>query len=81
MAALGAGQDINYEGASGSVNVNATGDVPSAYIIWAVSSTNQFYTFQVFPESLVVTLAPAGAFAQALSASPTAAAWSDSAQE
>lgn len=76
-AALGAHQDINYEGASGSVNLNATGDVPSSYIIWAVNATNQLYAYQFFPESLVLSFIP-GVFPQVPYGGPVAApSWSE----
>ncbi len=74
LAAIGAHQNVNYEGASGSVNLNATGDVPAPYIIWAVNSSNQLYTFQFFPESLVLSFIP-GVFPQIVSNGPAAAAW------
>ncbi len=75
LSALHAGQDVNYEGASGSVNVNATGDVPSSFILWAVNGTNQLYTFLIFPESLVVALSPSGALPQIPFGGPAVAAW------
>jgi ABC-type branched-subunit amino acid transport system substrate-binding protein len=37
-AALVAGMDVNYEGASGSVDINANGDVPGDYGIWQVQN-------------------------------------------
>ncbi len=79
-AALETGQDVNYEGASGSVNVNATGDVPAAMIVWAVDGANQLYTKDIFNESLVVSIQPPGTFAPPSLASGflIAAAWGDS---
>lgn len=44
---------INYEGASGSVNLDQYGDPGSGYAIWGINTTNQIYTVAVYPESLV----------------------------
>lgn len=74
LTAIGAHQDINYEGASGDVNLNAAGDVPTSYIIWAVNASNQLYTLLFFPESLVLSFIPGG-FPQILSGGPVAASW------
>jgi ABC-type branched-subunit amino acid transport system substrate-binding protein len=35
-AALKSGMDINYEGASGSIDFDANGDVPGLYDVWAI---------------------------------------------
>ncbi len=60
LAAITAGVPVNYEGASGSLNLNATGDPLSGYVVWAVQSgTNQLYNLQIFPESLVTNLVAA----------------------
>ena len=56
LSALGSGQGVNYEGASGSVNLNAQGDPLSGYIVWGANSTGQATVSQIFPESLVTSL-------------------------
>jgi len=48
--------DINYEGASGAVDIDALGDPFSGYAIWGVNSTNKIVTLHYYPESLVRTL-------------------------
>ncbi len=75
---LGAGHDIDYNGASGSVDVGAHGDVPGSYVIWGVNTTNQIVTREFFNESLVVLLSPPNTYApRPLSpASLLAAVWS-----
>lgn len=60
---FGLGHEIDYEGASGGVDVGPHGDVPSAMIIWGVNATNQFITVAFFPEALVASLLPPGTFA------------------
>jgi len=60
LTELAAGHDIDYEGASGSVNINSLGDPLSGYVVWAVNGTShQAYNREIFPESLVVSLLPA----------------------
>lgn len=51
--------DIDYEGASGSLNLDQYGDPGSGYAIWGINSTNQIYTVKVYPESLVNTIVSA----------------------
>jgi neutral amino acid transport system substrate-binding protein len=51
-----AGRDIDYEGASGSVNINEFGDALSGYVIWGVNATGRAVNLQIFPEGLVVDL-------------------------
>ncbi|HEY7587960.1 MAG TPA: ABC transporter substrate-binding protein [Thermoplasmata archaeon] len=56
LTALGAGQDVDYEGASGSVNIDQYGDPFSGYIVWNVTTSNSLDIRAIFPESLVTTL-------------------------
>jgi len=56
LGALGAGQDVNYEGASGSVDINAQGDPFSGYIVWNLTTSNSLSIKEIFPESLVNSL-------------------------
>ena len=79
VSALAGGQGVNYEGASGSVNVNATGDVPSGMIIWGVNATDRLVTKEIFDEALVVSILPAGTFQSPAfhAAVLVAAAWAD----
>jgi hypothetical protein len=57
--AIANNSDINYEGASGAVDLDALGDPFSGYAIWGVNSTNKIVTLHYYPESLVRTLLPA----------------------
>jgi len=56
LTAIGNGQGVNYEGASGSLNLNANGDPTSGYIVWGVNRTNALTINHIFPESLVISL-------------------------
>jgi len=59
VSELAAGHDIDYEGASGSVNIDSLGDPLSGYVVWAVNSaTGKAFNKEIFPESLVVSLLP-----------------------
>lgn len=53
---LDAKADINYEGASGSLNLDQYGDPMSGYGIWGINATNKIYTVAIYPESLVTSL-------------------------
>jgi ABC-type branched-subunit amino acid transport system substrate-binding protein len=55
-AALDSKAAVNYEGASGSVNLDKYGDPASGYAIWGINATNQIYTVAYYPESLVNTI-------------------------
>ena len=59
LTEIAAGRGIDYEGASGAVNIDNLGDPFSGYIVWGVNATGQAINTQVFPESLVQTLLPA----------------------
>ena len=61
-AQLDAKTDVNYEGASGSLNLDQYGDPMSGYGIWGINATNKIYTVAFYPESLVTTLVSAQAF-------------------
>ena len=54
VADINAGQAINYEGASGSLNWNSFGDPTSSYEIWGMSMQNQITELQFFPEAQVI---------------------------
>lgn len=54
--ALSSGKAINYEGASGSVNLDAHGDPTSGYVVWNVTKSNSLSIKEIFPESLVINL-------------------------
>ena len=58
LTEIAAGHDIDYEGASGSVNINSLGDPLSGYIVWAVNNTGGAYNKEIFTESYVVSLLP-----------------------
>jgi len=57
-AEIASGHDIDYEGASGSVELDAVGDPTGAYAIWGVDGAGRLETRDVFPESLVIALLP-----------------------
>ncbi|HEY5538945.1 MAG TPA: ABC transporter substrate-binding protein [Thermoplasmata archaeon] len=59
LTEIAAGNDINYEGASGAADIDDLGDSLSGYIVWAVNATNAFVNKEVFSETLVVSLLPA----------------------
>jgi len=48
--------DINFEGASGSLNLDQFGDPLSGYGIWGINSTNKIYTVAFYSESTVAGL-------------------------
>jgi len=56
---LAAGRDIDYEGASGSVNIDDLGDPSSGYIVWGVDAAEQWEVREIYPEALVQSLLPA----------------------
>lgn len=56
LAELAAGRDINYNGASGPVNINLYGDIPGPYVIWGVDAGNRLYVKQYYSEGVVVGL-------------------------
>jgi len=59
-AALDAGTEINYEGASGAVDLDTFGEPLSGYAIWGTDdTTNQIETLEYFNEATVVAMLPA----------------------
>jgi branched-chain amino acid transport system substrate-binding protein len=56
LTALAAGQDVDYDGASGAVDIDSHGDPFSGYIVWNVTSSNTLSIKEIFPESLVTSL-------------------------
>jgi len=57
---LSKGNDIDYEGASGGVNIDLLGDPKSGYIVWGVNDTTlHWFTKEMFNETFVSGLAPA----------------------
>ena len=70
LTEIAAGRGVNYEGASGAVNINALGDPLSGYIVWGVNATNKWRVDKIYDESEVTALLPAPAlFASMLEAS------------
>jgi ABC-type branched-subunit amino acid transport system substrate-binding protein len=60
LAALTASGDVDYEGSSGSVNIDSLGDPLSGYIVWGVNdTTDRWEVDEIYPEALVVSLLPA----------------------
>ncbi len=54
-AAIDAGTDIDYGGASGAVNLDTYGDPLSGYGIWGVNSTGKIVTLKTYDENPVGT--------------------------
>lgn len=62
LTEIAAGRDINYEGASGAVNLDTLGDPLSGYGIWGINNQQNVTTLAFFNEQLVVQMlgAPPG---------------------
>lgn len=56
LSAIKAGKAVDYEGATGALDLNANGDPTSGYIVWNVTKSNSLSINQIFPESLVISL-------------------------
>lgn len=65
-ASLDSKTATNYEGASGSVNLDKFGDPGSGYAIWGINGTNQIYTVAYYPESLVNTIVGASSLSMSV---------------
>lgn len=66
LTEIAAGRDINYEGASGAVNLDSLGDPLSGYGIWGIDANQDIETLEFFDEATVVDLvqnAPPGPLA------------------
>lgn len=75
VAEIAAGRDINYEGASGAVDLDQWGDPFSAYIVWGVNATTDaLETLIIYDEAFVGSLLPAPQPMPGLGISPTWAA-------
>jgi branched-chain amino acid transport system substrate-binding protein len=55
LTEIAAGHQINWEGAAGSENFDANGDVRGSYEIWGVNSTYQIYRIAFIPDSIITT--------------------------
>jgi len=53
LTALAGGGDVNWEGAAGSEDFDAVGDVRGSYEIWGVNSSFQLYRVAFIPESII----------------------------
>ncbi|TLZ52736.1 MAG: hypothetical protein E6K18_02385 [Methanobacteriota archaeon] len=58
LTEIAAGHDLNYEGASGALNLDKYGDPLSGYGIWGTNATNKITTLQYFNEQTVVSMLP-----------------------
>src|SRR5205807_8195719 len=54
LSALSGG-DVNWEGAAGSEDFDANGDVRGSYEVWGVNSTFQLYRIAFIPESTITS--------------------------
>jgi ABC-type branched-subunit amino acid transport system substrate-binding protein len=59
VAEIAAGRDIDWEGAAGSENFDANGDVTGPYEIWGANSTFQLVQLAFIPESIIQPSPPA----------------------
>jgi branched-chain amino acid transport system substrate-binding protein len=55
LTEIAAGHSINWEGAAGSENFDANGDVRGSYEVWGVNSTYQIYRVAFIPDSIITT--------------------------
>ncbi len=65
LTEIAAGRDINYEGASGFVDLDEFGDVGSDYEIWRISDLGQFEQVTRIPESDLTPSPPAPSYVPA----------------
>lgn len=56
LTEIAAGRDINYEGASGAVNLDSLGDPLSGYGIWGIDANQKIETLEFFDEATVVDM-------------------------
>ena len=56
LTEIAAGHGINYEGASGSLNLDQYGDPLSGYAIWGIDSNNKIQTVAYFSGATVIQL-------------------------
>jgi len=56
VARFAAGGDIDYDGASGALNLDQYGDPLSGYAIWGINATNRIYTVAEYNETTVVEM-------------------------
>jgi len=55
-AAIDSSTDVDYDGASGAVNLDTYGDPLSGYGIWGVNITGKIITLKTYDESTVVAM-------------------------
>ena len=55
LTALSGGGDVNWEGAAGSEDFDANGDVRGSYEVWGVNSTFQIVRVAFIPDSSIPT--------------------------
>src|SRR5213594_3784896 len=58
LTSLAAGGSVNWEGAAGSEDFDANGDVRGPYEVWGVNSTFQIVRLAFIPESSIQTAPP-----------------------
>lgn len=55
LTEIAAGHNVDWEGAAGSENFDANGDVRGSYEVWGVGTTFQIYRVAFIPESIITT--------------------------
>src|SRR5437773_11216202 len=58
LTALSGGGDVNWEGAAGSEDFDANGDVRGPYEVWGVNSSFGIYRIAFIPESSIQPAPP-----------------------
>jgi branched-chain amino acid transport system substrate-binding protein len=58
LTEIAAGRDVDWEGAAGSENFDANGDVTGPYEIWGVNATFKIVRLAFIPESLIQPAPP-----------------------
>lgn len=75
LAEIAAGRDIDYEGASGSVNIDSLGDPFSGYVVWGVNAQGQAFNKETFDEALVRSYLPSPPAPATVSLTVSAVLW------
>ncbi len=71
LSTFNASGAVNWEGAAGSENFDANGDVRGSYEVWGVNSTFQIVRLAFFPESSIPAAPPLLTSSQAFASPPS----------